>query len=294
MENGISVSKRAKGDDVVVVAMRVSPATARRWLKERSPDGYNRNVRESHVRSLAEEMIGDRFKCTPQPVIFTAEGKLADGQHRLHAIAAANVGIWLRVSYHIGSSVEAEIRPGVPPADVCCDDVSGPIDCGMPRPAYVIRGLQGNREFGRERRIQAIVHALDVYRGDDRLKVTPGHIDAVVVQYKGGIQWAADALQHNIPVVGAAALAIAWQRKSTRQKVEEFASVVADRAFHNDPTRSAFMAYEEMRSGASRKPGPRRDHIARIVRCIAAFCEGRSIRRINTRSVSEAYFTKAS
>jgi hypothetical protein len=270
----------SNSNDVVMVAMKVTPATARRWLKERSPEGYNRDIREAHVRSLAEEIAGGRFKCTPQPVIFTGESKLSDGQHRLHAIGLANTAVWIRVAYHPQSDIAKEIKPGAPPEHVCCDDVGGPLDCGMPRPAYVIRGLQGEREFGFERRIQAIVHALDVFKGEDRPRVTPGHIDAVVAKRKGAVQWAAKALSHNLQASGAAALAIAWGNQETRAKVEEFASVIDSKSWHNDKTGMAFRAWEIMKEKRSWKPSDRRDMIARILRCAETYCAGRKIKQV--------------
>jgi hypothetical protein len=267
-------------NDVVMVAMRVTPAVARRWLKERSPEGYNRDVREAHVRSLAEEIAGDRFKCTPQPLIFSDESRLSDGQHRLHAIALANTAVWVRVAYHPQSDIAKEIKPGLPPTYVCSDDVSGPLDCGMPRPAYVIRGLQSDRNFGYERRIQAIVHALDVHKGDDRPRVTPGHIDAVVARRKGAIQWATEAISHNLQANGAAALAIAWGNKDTRSKVEEFAAIIDTKAWHNDKTGMAFRAWEIMKERRVTTPAARRDMITRILRCAETFCAGRKVKQV--------------
>jgi hypothetical protein len=267
-------------NDVVMIAMRVTPTTARRWLKERSPENYNRDIREAHVRALAEEIAGDRFKCTPQPLIFTEESKLSDGQHRLHAIALSNTAVWIRIAYHPQSDIAKEMKPATAPPHVCSDDVSGPLDCGMPRPAYVIRGLQGDRQFGRERRIQAIVHALDIFRGEDRPRVTPGHVDAVVARYKGAIGWAADAIQHTLQSNGAAALAMAWRNKETRAKVEEFASIIDAKAFHNDKTGMAFKAYEIMREKQNRHPAARRDMIVRVLRCAEAFCNGRRIQQV--------------
>lgn len=281
-------------DDVTMVAMKVSPDVARRWLELYSPKKYNRDINERHVDKLVEEILGDRFKCTPQPIIFTTDSKLSDGQHRLTAIERANTSTWLRVSFHKNSAVAKEVVAGTPPPEVCRDDVGAPLDLGMHRPAYVIQGLNGDRNFGFERRVQSIVHAIDHFNGKNITKPMPGHVDAVVSEYKGGIEWAASALQHSIPVVGAAAFAIAYQRKSSREKVEELASIISTKAWHNDPTRGAAAAtLDEMRIGTTRVVAERKKAILRILRLIAAYCQGVKPQRVNTKNFNADYFLKA-
>lgn len=74
----------------------IQPAQAKRWLNQRN--GHNRNLRQSHVDYLANEMIGGRFKETAQGISFFDDGTLADGQHRLAACVASGVAIKLPVA----------------------------------------------------------------------------------------------------------------------------------------------------------------------------------------------------
>jgi hypothetical protein len=74
----------------------ITPAQAKRWLNQRN--GHNRNLRQSHVDYLANEMIGGRFKETSQGISFFKDGTLADGQHRLAACVDSGVAIKLPVA----------------------------------------------------------------------------------------------------------------------------------------------------------------------------------------------------
>lgn len=74
----------------------IQPAQAERWLDKRN--GHNRNLRQSHVDYLANEMISGRFKETSQGIAFFDDGTLADGQHRLAACVVSGVPIKLPVA----------------------------------------------------------------------------------------------------------------------------------------------------------------------------------------------------
>jgi hypothetical protein len=280
-------------NDVVMVAMKVTPACAQRWLSNRSPEKYNRAIDVEHVKMLAREMTEDRWRCTHQAIRFTDDGMLSDGQHRLIACVSANKSAWLRVVYRPGTDVETEIRPAVPPKHICSDDVGGPIDCGKGRSAFVIRGLQGDREFGYERRVQAIVNALDNFETGDKSRITAGHIDAMVARFNGGVEWAAEAFPHNIPVPGVAAMVVAWQRKSTRAKVVSFSEVVADKVWHTDTSGMAYKAFEIMKGTGTKNPTLRKAAMKKVLRCAMAYCKNESISSVPTTDIGVEFFKKA-
>lgn len=74
--------------------VEVTPALAKQWLEENTE---NRNVRRSHLETLAREIRADRWRVTHQGIAFSALGRLMDGQHRLHAIIRANKSAVLTV-----------------------------------------------------------------------------------------------------------------------------------------------------------------------------------------------------
>jgi hypothetical protein len=58
----------------------------------------NRHIRESKVEQYCRDMLSGKWTATGDPIKFDAEGKLVDGQHRLHAQIKADVKMrWLVV-----------------------------------------------------------------------------------------------------------------------------------------------------------------------------------------------------
>lgn len=81
---------------VVVTQERVSPEQARALLM--NLNATNRPVDPSHVKRLATAIREGRFEVTGQTIAIDEDGRLADGQHRLHAIVAADMAVWLNVA----------------------------------------------------------------------------------------------------------------------------------------------------------------------------------------------------
>ena len=74
--------------------MAVGPETATRWLEGNT---HNRPVRDAHVEELARDMREGRWHMTGDPVKFTDDGTLLDGQHRLWAVIVSGCTVPLAV-----------------------------------------------------------------------------------------------------------------------------------------------------------------------------------------------------
>jgi hypothetical protein len=72
----------------------------------------NRSLNARKVERLVGEMQSGEFENTGEPVIISAEGVLNDGQHRLHALAKANVEIDLDVRFGIARRVFTKTDTG--------------------------------------------------------------------------------------------------------------------------------------------------------------------------------------
>lgn len=92
--------------------VNVTPDLARRWL---SANTSNRPLRKSHSASMARVMRAGEWKLTHQGVAFSEDGRLLDGQHRLHSVIDA------------GCAVQMLIFVGIP------NDVFGALDRGLKR-----------------------------------------------------------------------------------------------------------------------------------------------------------------
>lgn len=73
----------------------VTPEMARRWLES---NRNNRKIRESRVLKYREDMETGRWQFTGEAIQFDRNEDLSNGQHRLTALAEAQVdGIWFLV-----------------------------------------------------------------------------------------------------------------------------------------------------------------------------------------------------
>lgn len=87
----------------------VTPGLAREWL---TANTGNRPIRDSHVRSLGDEMTAGQWKTTHQGIGFSKSGRLLDGQHRLAAIVASNWPVEMMVFVNLQDDVFGAIDRG--------------------------------------------------------------------------------------------------------------------------------------------------------------------------------------
>ena len=69
---------------------QIGPDEARQYLQQ------NLSVRllgDGHVRDLAAQMTGGRWRCTGETLKFDGAGNLIDGQHRLHAVILSGMTV---------------------------------------------------------------------------------------------------------------------------------------------------------------------------------------------------------
>lgn len=76
------------GRAVTAEVTRVTPAQARQWLEN---NHVNRNIRPKVVNAYRRDMEGGRWEFTGEAVQISRTGALLNGQHRLTALADANV-----------------------------------------------------------------------------------------------------------------------------------------------------------------------------------------------------------
>lgn len=102
----------------------VTPQLAAEWLKQNT---MNRPLRTVVVQNYMADMVSGKWQANGETIKISADGKVLDGQHRLHAIIRAGVPIKMLV---VG---------GLP------NDSFKTIDTGMRRSAAQIVGLQGKQ-----------------------------------------------------------------------------------------------------------------------------------------------------
>lgn len=88
---------------------QVSPAQAETWL---TTNTNNRRIRKTKVDSYARDMESGDWQENGDSVCFDAEGHLIDGQHRLSAVVAAGVSVWLLIVRGLPSKAQDTIDDG--------------------------------------------------------------------------------------------------------------------------------------------------------------------------------------
>lgn len=81
----------------------ITPELARKYL-ERNTDNY-RILQIKRVEQYAQEMISGNWERNGESIKFNKDGKLVDGQHRLHAVIKANIPVKIYVTRDIDNSV---------------------------------------------------------------------------------------------------------------------------------------------------------------------------------------------
>lgn len=89
--------------------IKITPEIAEDWLGK---NVRNRSLRRLVVRQYANDMIGGRWHLTGEPIIFDELGRLANGQHRLHACILAAIPFEAYVIIGVGTDAQKYMDSG--------------------------------------------------------------------------------------------------------------------------------------------------------------------------------------
>jgi hypothetical protein len=87
----------------------VTPEMARAWLAGAAP---NRAISRATVDAYAFEMSQGKWRHTPVGIQFNPSGQLIDGRHRLSAIVASGVSVWMTVIRDVPADVSLVLDTG--------------------------------------------------------------------------------------------------------------------------------------------------------------------------------------
>lgn len=92
--------------------VHVTPQVADTWL-QRNED--NRRLHPARVLKFAEDMEAGRWADHhPHGIAFDRNGRLIDGQHRLHAVVLSGVPVWMRVTKDLEPEMHTVFDLGAP------------------------------------------------------------------------------------------------------------------------------------------------------------------------------------
>lgn len=101
-------AKKTASDPEIAWA-NVTPAIAKAWLESNTD---NRNIRRRTVEKYARDMLAGAWAQTVEPIKFAADGRLLDGQHRLHAIVQSGVTVRLAVATDVPDEAQKRMDTG--------------------------------------------------------------------------------------------------------------------------------------------------------------------------------------
>lgn len=87
----------------------ITPAAARKYLESMD---RNRPVRKNYVDRLAAEMLAGRWEYTGETIVISEDGKLLDGQHRLHAVVKSGKAVDFLVATEVSRRAMPYIDSG--------------------------------------------------------------------------------------------------------------------------------------------------------------------------------------
>jgi hypothetical protein len=145
----------ATDENLAIAVTTITPAIAKKWVeKANHPD--NRPVSWGRVESFANDMRAGNWRTTHQGICFDAQGRLIDGQHRLHAIVASGVSVSLVVTTNKMANIH------------------DPIDRGRPRSLATVTGLHS-----RDASAMTMLHRLTIGMPTSSNPVTEAEILAM-------------------------------------------------------------------------------------------------------------------
>ena len=184
----------------------VTPSQATDWLVSK---WRNRNLSDQTVLKYAIDMEEGRWVPNGQPIIFSDRGQLIDGQHRLSAVALANV------------SVPLFIVRGV------SEDHASTIDQGRSRSAA--DSLKIEEDSKRPKLRIAVVRVMNHVLYEDEVKhrvLTNTAAMEKARKHRATLDWAVEHFDTRIraPIVAAACLYYPINTKGATRFVERFMS----------------------------------------------------------------------
>lgn len=98
------------GQFLIFYVMDVYPGLAESYL---SGNNHNRNMREDHIKLLAEDMAAGNYNFNGAPILIAEDGTLLDGQHRLHAVVRSGATVTMLVIRGFRNETQETVDSGV-------------------------------------------------------------------------------------------------------------------------------------------------------------------------------------
>lgn len=98
-------------DGITIEGVMVTPDLAAEWLTHNT---HNRSLKPTYRQRYAADMQTGEWTWTGEPIRFAADGRLLDGQNRLHALIDAEVTLPMLVIRGLPAEAQDDMDTGAP------------------------------------------------------------------------------------------------------------------------------------------------------------------------------------
>lgn len=239
--------------------VRVTPPMAKRWLERNES---NRKVSRARVNAYARDMAAGHWARSPHGIVFNENGDLLDGQHRLHAIVAANVAIRMLV---------------VRGAD---HDVRLVIDRGRVRSMADALTMAGEKNAHLKASIVRWLRILDGAEGTGDVPTTAGGMETIE-KYSPEFAWLdAQTPERGVTKRAPIVAAVLWSRSIAPAVVDAFYDRASDGIGVVSGSGAHALRSHIVRMLIGRARNSARDLVLRTCNCIEADIAGRPVGKL--------------
>jgi hypothetical protein len=249
-------------DDIVTRTVLVTPEMAREWLTK---DVVNRPLIPRNVEAIAFDMKSGRWVLTHQSIAFNRDGFLVDGQHRLHAVVAADVAVPMRVTYYVDFGYEA------------------PIDTGCMRRAHHVLGIPS--------RAVAVCNAMVLLETGTVARSTAGRVSETYARHGRGIDWALDTFPQQRRLTANVLAAHAFAYPTAADLVDDFARKLVT-GVNIEPESPVLVLRRHIERIEAFTYKVRSELGLATLRCLQAHCDGEPLGKIATTDLGLAFFAR--
>ena len=249
---------------------KITPKMAAKWLAENN-DG-NRGIRKDRVALLVRAILGNRWVPTHQGIAFDTDGNLIDGQHRLSAIVEA------------GQPVQLMVTTGLPREAMIAMDRGAVRDTGDT--LHLLHGIDNARFKTSLARIILAIKAGVNYVG---YTVDDGEIEAHLQSFDDHYNWLFEIEGWQKLKYAPFAAALVYAYPARPDKVTAFTKAIIDPA-HLPSKSPVFHAIDILHTRRGSGGGRRFIAFRTALRCIKAYCEGETLRKIVDNQIGLEYF----
>ena len=204
-----------------IAIMDITPQFAADALKRNHED--QRGLSASRVTSFANDMKSGNWKLTHQGICFDAQGRLTDGQHRLHAVVESGVTVRMVVSWNSAATMK------------------DPVDVGGKRTVTQLTGLPQRMSAA-----LVLIHRMEQGILATNTPVTVAEIEAAAARHSEEIEiLEAQDLPGKTNLVGGIRAAVIWMLPISRKgALEWLREVVTGEMLHRGDAAYAFRQWK--------------------------------------------------